>query len=230
MVAKILFVDDEEKLQEIVRDFLTAEGFEVIIAADGREALLKFTTEKPDLIVLDWMLPELSGLDVCRTVREKYATPIIMLTAKSEEVDKLLGLELGADDYLTKPFSLRELVARIRAVLRRTAQAVGQESSSIIRHGKLAIDTERHQVKVKETPVQLTPTEYKILVTLAQKPGRVFSRLQLLDILGLNYEGYERSLDTHISNLRRKIEGKTTRPKYIKTVYGTGYKMNEEVD
>jgi DNA-binding response OmpR family regulator len=224
MSKKILIVDDEEKIRELINKYLANEGFEVIEAADGYQALELAASENPDLIVLDWLLPGISGLEVCRQVRQKSAIPIIMLTAKTEEIDKLLGLELGADDYITKPFSLRELTARIRVVLRRIDPG-GEIKTSSIKIDDLEINLDRHEVLLNGGNIMLTPTEFKILGILFSSPGRVYSRLQLLDAaFGYAYEGYERSIDTHIRNLRKKIEPDPESPRYILTVYGTGYR------
>lgn len=225
MTHKILVVDDEEKLREMVRNYLTNDGFIVIEAADGAEAIELHQKERPDLIVLDWMMPGVNGLDVCKSIRQLGNTPVIMLTAKTEEVDKLLGLELGADDYITKPFSLRELVARIKAVLRRTLAGIPARDE-IIKIKEMEVDMEGREVRVKNKKIDLTPTEFKILNVLAGSPGRVYSRLQLLDAaFGYAYEGYERSIDTHVSNLRKKIEPDPANPEYILTVYGAGYRF-----
>lgn len=224
MSKKILIVDDEEKIRELINKYLVNEGFEVIEAADGYQALELTVSQKPDLIVLDWLLPGISGLEVCRQVRQSSAIPIIMLTAKTEEIDKLLGLELGADDYITKPFSLRELTARIRVVLRRIDPG-GEIIKSSIKVDDLEINLDRHEVLSNGKNITLTPTEFKILSILFSSPGRVFSRLQLLDAaFGYAYEGYERSIDTHVRNLRKKIEPDPENPRYILTVYGTGYR------
>ena len=225
MTHKILVVDDEEKLREMVRNYLTNDGFIVIEAADGAEAIELHQKERPDLVVLDWMMPGVNGLDVCKSIRQLGNTPVIMLTAKTEEVDKLLGLELGADDYMTKPFSLRELVARVKAVLRRTLAGTPARDE-IIKIKEMEVDMEGREVRVKNKKIDLTPTEFKILNVLAGSPGRVYSRLQLLDAaFGYAYEGYERSIDTHVSNLRKKIEPDPANPEYILTVYGTGYRF-----
>lgn len=225
MANKILVVDDEKKIVELVKAYLEREGFSVLTAYDGKTALAIARKERPALIVLDWMLPEMSGVDVCRTLRQESGVPIVMLTARAEETDKLIGLELGADDYVTKPFSPRELVARVRAVLRRsegTAPAAGQ----VITVGQVSADLGRHEVRVAGQPVDLTPTEFALLAALIQSPGRVYTRLQLLDkALGDDYEGYERTIDAHIKNLRQKMEPDPAKPQYIVTVYGVGYKF-----
>jgi len=226
MTLKILVVDDEEKLREMVRNYLVNEGFAVVEAGDGVKAIELHQKERPDLVVLDWMMPGTSGLDVCKSIRQSGNTPVIMLTAKTEELDKLLGLELGADDYMTKPFSLRELVARIKAVLRRTAAGTSTRNE-FIKIKEMEVDLDGREVKVKGKKIDLTPTEFKILSVLAGNPGRVYSRLQLLDAaFSYTYEGYERSIDTHVSNLRKKIEPDPANPDYIHTVYGTGYRFN----
>lgn len=231
MSKKILVVDDEEKIRELIKNYLEKEGFEVLQAADGVEALESITKDKPNLIVLDWLLPGMSGLEICRQVRQKSNIPIIMLTARTEEVDKLLGLELGADDYVTKPFSLRELTARIRVVLRRSEPDDEKKmESESVKVGGLEINLNRHEVWSEGKSISLTPTEFKILTILLGNPGRVYSRLQLLDAaLGFAYEGYERSIDTHVSNLRKKIEPDPANPRYILTVYGTGYRFGGQL-
>lgn len=222
---KILVVEDEDKIREMVGNYLANEGYAVIEAADGNTAAQIFSKEQPDLVVLDWMLPGMSGLEVCKWVRQVSDTPVIMLTAKTEEVDKLLGLELGADDYITKPFSLRELAARIKVVLRRSGPKDAARDEKI-RIREIEIDLDRREARVRGKMADLTPTEFKILSVLASNPGRVYSRLQLLDIaFGYTYEGYERSIDTHISNLRKKIETDPANPEYVITVYGTGYRL-----
>lgn len=228
MAAKILVVDDEPKIVSMLRKFLVAEGFTVVEALDGEDALSVFRKEKPDLLILDVMLPGIDGLEVLKRVRkEKEDIPVIMLTARSEEVDRVLGLGLGADDYVTKPFSLRELVLRIKAVLRRSSGGCGG-SSGIIIAGDLRINTETMEVTVRGESKKLTRTEFQILKTLLSRPGKVFTREELLDALGENYEGYERSIDTHIWNLRRKIEEDPSKPSYVVTVFGVGYKGGVE--
>jgi DNA-binding response OmpR family regulator len=223
MAKKILVVDDEPKIVEICRDYLQAAGFDVIQANDGLVGLASARREQPDLIVLDLMLPGMDGLDVCRQLRRESNIPIIMLTARVEEADKLVGLELGADDYLTKPFSPRELVARVRTVLRRVSESLPVE---MIRVGDLELDRGRYQVLVAGREIILTPTEFELLALLAGQPGRIFSRAQLLESLrGTAFESYERAIDSHIRNLRRKIEPEEANPRYILTVYGVGYKL-----
>jgi DNA-binding response OmpR family regulator len=224
----ILVVDDEPKIVSTVRAYLEREGYDVIEANDGRKALELFHRQPPDLIVLDLMLPEVDGLEVCRQVRRVSDTPIIMLTARQEDADKLIGLEIGADDYVTKPFSPRELVARVGAVLRRSRSAVPAEPSSRMVTGDLAIDEERFEASCRGAPLPLTTTEFRLLAALARKPGRVLSRAQLLDALGETYEGYERTIDAHVKNLRRKLAaGGVPADCGIATVHGVGYKLQE---
>ncbi len=223
MPKKILVVDDEPKIVDICRDYLQAAGFDVIQANDGRKGLAAARSELPDLVVLDLMMPGMDGLDVCRELRRDGTVPIIMLTARVEETDKLVGLELGADDYLTKPFSPRELVARVRTVLRRTSV---NPQSDILRVGDLELDRGRFRVVIGGTEIMLTPTEFELLALLASQPGRIFSRAQLLEaVRGVSFESYERAIDSHIRNLRRKIEPEESQPRYIQTVYGVGYKL-----
>ncbi len=222
MAKKILVVDDEPKIVEICRDYLKAAGFDVISATDGSRGLTIARLEKPDLVVLDLMLPGMDGLDVCRELRRDGNTPIIMLTARVEETDRLIGLELGADDYITKPFSPRELVARVRTVLRR---AGNDPESEVIRAGDITLDRARYQAIFPDSAVTLTPTEFEILATLMSQPGRIFSRSQLLNAAhGVAFESYERAIDSHIRNLRRKLEKNGNAP-YIITVHGVGYKF-----
>jgi len=227
---KVLVVDDDKKTVDLVKLHLEKDGYRVLAAYDGRQALDLARQKQPDLIVLDLMLPEMDGLDVCQALRDESKIPIIMLTARTTEEDKLLGLELGADDYVTKPFSPRELLARVRAVLRR----VGEEEYKgppQVRFSDLVVDFVRHEVRVRGEPVHLTPREFKLLEVLIKEPGRAFSRLELLDrVFGFDYEGLERTVDAHVMNLRKKIEPDPGRPTYIQTVYGIGYKFTEEQD
>ena len=224
----ILIVDDERKIVKLARDYLERSGFRVVTAGDGITALATARHERPDLIVLDLSLPGMDGLDVCRALRRESAVPIIMLTARVEESDRLIGLELGADDYISKPFSPRELVARVRAVLRRVQGGVHQPG--LVRAGDLEVDLHGHRVTRAGTPIQLSRTEFNLLATLAQHPGQTFTRAQLLDRLhGVAYEGYDRSIDAHIKNLRRKLEPDPADPTYVLTVYGVGYKFSSEV-
>jgi two-component system alkaline phosphatase synthesis response regulator PhoP len=224
----ILVVDDEPKILKTVRAYLENAGFRVVTAGDGQMALTVYRHEKPALVVLDLGLPGMDGLDVARTLRRDSNVPIIMLTARVDEADKLIGLELGSDDYVTKPFSPRELVARVRAVLRRTG-GERQEAPAPIVAGDVLIDMERRQVSVSGQPVELTPTEFDLLVVLARHPGRVFTRLELLDrVQGYAFEGYERTVDAHVKNLRQKIEPDPKQPHYLLTVYGVGYRFVEQ--
>ena len=227
MGKKILVVDDEKKITEIIKAYLERDNFSVIVAYDGNAALDAVKKHSPDLIVLDLMLPEISGWEVCRILRKDSNIPIIMLTARDETTDKIVGLELGADDYVTKPFDAKELVSRVKAVLRRyEGNSIG--TSKKIHAGDLTIDIERRLVSRGEQNIELTPIEFDLLLLLTRHPGRVFSRLQLLDsIQGDAYEGYERTIDSHIKNLRKKIEPEPEKPAYIITVYGVGYKMED---
>jgi len=223
---KILVVDDEKKIVDIVKAYLERDGYRVIVAYDGRLALQMARSESPDLIVLDLMLPEVSGWDVCRTLRTESNVPIIMLTALDDDSDKIVGLELGADDYVVKPFNPKELVSRVRAVLRRAEGAAVKLKK--IEFADLRIDLERHEVMRGEKLVELTLTEFELLRVLAEAPGRVYSRMQLLDkVQGSAYEGYERTIDSHIKNLRKKLETDPERPTYVITVRGVGYKFGE---
>jgi two-component system alkaline phosphatase synthesis response regulator PhoP len=224
----ILVVDDEPKIVKQARDYLERGGFRVIEAGDGKTALVRARSERPDLVVLDLNLPEMDGLDVCRALRRESDVPVIMLTARVEETDRLIGLELGADDYITKPFSPRELVARVRTVLRRVHGGVHQPG--MIRAGALEIDLEGHRVTRAGETIRLTRTEFNVLSILAQHPGQTFTRAQLLDRLhGVVYDGFDRSVDAHVKNLRRKLEPDPAEPRYVLTVYGVGYKFTDEV-
>jgi DNA-binding response OmpR family regulator len=226
-MKSILVVDDEPKIVQLARDYLEHAGFGVVTARDGREALQAVRQHRPDLVVLDLGLPEVDGLDVTRTLRRDSNLPIVMLTARDDEIDKLLGLELGADDYLTKPFSPRELVARVKAVLRRSE--ITLEKTDIIRASDVVLDVPRMRTEVAGRTIDLTPTEFQLLATLARRPGRIFTRGQLLDeVRGVTFESYERAIDTHIKNLRRKIEPDPRQPRYLLTVYGVGYRFAED--
>ncbi len=227
MSQTILVVDDEVKLREMARWYLEREGFRVVEAAHGRDALFAARFEKPDLVLLDLMMPEMGGLDFIRQFTRESDAPIIILTAKVEESDKVVGLELGADDYVTKPFGVQELIARVRAVLRRTGKH-GREPE-ILRSGDIALDRTGRTVSVGEAPVSLTRSEFDLLETFMLSPGRAFSRLDLLEsVSGGAYEGYERTIDVHIRNLRTKIEPVPGDPRYIQTVYGMGYRFAAE--
>jgi two-component system alkaline phosphatase synthesis response regulator PhoP len=226
----VLVVDDEPQIVEVVQDYLKQANFRVLTARDGQTALTVARHERPDLVILDLMLPGgVDGLDVCRSLRQDATqgdVPIIMLTARDEEADRLIGLELGADDYVTKPFSPREVVARVRAVLRRAKGNVQQ--SGVIRVGELMVDLVGRSVAVNGHPVSLTPTEFDLLAVLARNPGRPFTRAQLMDLVyDVAYAGYDRAIDSHVKNLRRKIEPDSHEPRYVLTVYGVGYKMAE---
>jgi two-component system alkaline phosphatase synthesis response regulator PhoP len=225
-MSRILVVDDDPAIVKLVRAYLEQAGYQVLVAYDGNKALHIARHDKPDLVILDLMLPEMDGWDVCRALRKESDVPVIMLTARVEESDKLVGLELGADDYVTKPFSPRELVARVRTVLRRAQGMPPRPERMSV--GDIVIDLARHSVEVGGVPRDLTPTEFDLLATLMEDPGRAFTRLQLLEsVQGYAYEGYERTIDVHIKNLRQKIEEDSGSPRYIKTVYGIGYKFED---
>jgi two-component system alkaline phosphatase synthesis response regulator PhoP len=222
-MTTILVVDDEPKITRLVRDYLESAGFAVITAGDGQEAVMRARTERPDLVVLDLGLPRLDGLDVTRRLRQDGDVPIIMLTARDDETDKLIGLELGADDYVTKPFSPRELVARVRAVLRRHERS---EVADRLVAGALVLDVPRMRLEVSGHAVELTATEFSLLAAMARQPGRVFTRSQLLDVIhGVAFESYERAIDAHVRNIRRKIEVDAHQPRHLLTVYGVGYRL-----
>jgi len=230
MSRKILVVDDDRKTVDLLRLYLEKDGYQVLVAYDGRQALDLTRQRRPDLVVLDLMLPTVEGLDVCRILRAESHTPIIMLTARSTEDDKLLGLDLGADDYITKPFSPREVVARVRVVLRR-AGAERDQPPAALRFRDLLVDFVSHEARLSGTPLHLTPKEFRLLETLIRQPGRAWSRLELLEqVFGFDYEGLERTVDVHVMNLRKKIERDPARPEYIQTVYGIGYKFTEDED
>jgi DNA-binding response OmpR family regulator len=224
-VPKVLVVDDEMKIARLVRDYLTEAGFDVALASTGPAAVTAVRSDRPDLVVLDLGLPGMDGYDVTRAIRSHSAIPIIMLTARSEETDRIVGLELGADDYVVKPFSPRELVARVKAVLRRTG---GEVASETIRVRDLLISLPNRSVERDGSRIELTATEFELLRALASNPGRVFTRGQLLDsIRGVSFESYERAIDAHIKNLRKKLEPDSRRPIYLLTVYGVGYKFSD---
>ncbi len=228
MSNRVLVVDDEVQIVRVLRGYLEKSGFQVLTAYDGVEALRTLRQEALDLVILDLMLPGMDGLDVCRTIRKHSDIPIIMLTARVEETDRLIGLELGADDYIVKPFSPREVVARVRAVLRRTRPTLTYDDE-VLALGDLRLDVAKRTLNIAEDrTVELTPSEFGILRAMMASPGRAFSRSQLLDVIqGEAYAGYERTIDTHIKNLRHKIEATPRRPEYLLTVYGIGYKMRE---
>jgi two-component system alkaline phosphatase synthesis response regulator PhoP len=223
----VLIVEDEVKIARLVRDYLRQAGFDVLEATDGPSALSMARAEKPDMIVLDLGLPGMDGLDVTRQLRMTSSVPIIMLTARTEESDRIVGLELGADDYVDKPFSPKELVARIRAVLRRADATLG--GGEVVRVGELVIDIPKRRVILGANEIELTSTEFDLLLTLARQPGRIYTRAQLLDAVhGVAFDSYERSVDAHIKNIRRKIEPDPKRPSLVLTVYGVGYKYHDE--
>jgi DNA-binding response OmpR family regulator len=227
MTKTILVVDDTKNLRTMVQAYLTQEGFRVVTAAHGQEALYAARAEKPNLIILDLMMPEMGGIEFLNIYRREATTPIIILTGKIEEHDKVIGLELGADDYVTKPFSLRELTARVRAVLRRVEQQ--EAEPEVLRAADITLDRSTRRVTVGEREISLTPTEFGLLGVFMASPGRVFSRGQLLDRLqGASFEAYERTIDLHIRNLRAKIEDDARKPRYIETVYGAGYRFAPE--
>ena len=224
---KIVVIDDEPSVQEVVRGYLEKDGYLVYVAGNGRDGLALAERTKPGLVVLDLMLPDVSGEEICREIRSRSDVPILMLTAKVSEDERVGGLALGADDYLTKPFSPRELVARVRAVLRRT-QGAEMPLVEVLSfdEGALEIDTVQHEVRRDGELVELTPNEYRLLVTLARYPGRVYSRFELINhVQGYDFEGYERTIDAHVKNLRKKIEPDPKHPRYVETVFGVGYRL-----
>ncbi len=226
-MASILIIEDEPELVRVLRSYLEQAGFSVLTAYRGDTGLSTWENKHPDLVILDLNLPGMDGLDVARAIRRKAQTPIIMLTARVEETDQLIGLELGADDYIPKPFSPRIVAARVRALLRRSEAST--VAPQVLRVAGLEIDIEAHAARQNGQPLELTPTEFSLLATLAAQPGRVFSRLQLLEATqGSAYEGYERTIDAHIKNLRAKIEPDAKKPRYIETVFGIGYRFNRE--
>ena len=228
MPGRIIVAEDDPKQAELLRRYLEREGHDVIVAVDGRQALDEVRRREPDLLVLDLMMPRIDGLDVTRILRHESDVPILMVTARSTEDDLLLGLDLGADDYLTKPYSPRELVARARALLRRSA---GRDEQPIHQVGALRVDTRRHEVVVDGALVDVTPKEFAVLAALAAEPGRAFDRTALLEAaFGFDYDGLERTIDVHIANLRKKIEADPTDPQWLLTVYGVGYRMADLPD
>lgn len=225
MPQTILIVDDEKRLVSLVQSYLTQEGYRVVTAFNGKDAVPIAQKERPDLIILDIMMPEMNGYEFMRVHRAEHDTPIIMLTAKVEDDDKVIGLELGADDYVTKPFKPRELMARVRNILRRAGKA--EPTAKTLRAGEFSLNRETREVLVADRSIDLTPSEFDLLAALMAAPGRVFSRLDLLDVVqGVRYEGYERTIDTHVKNLRAKVEADSRKPKHIETVYGVGYRLN----
>ena len=223
----ILLVDDDEKLVKLLKSYFEKENFLVYCAYDGHSAVQTARERHPDIIVLDLMLPGISGWDVCRTLRKHSDIPILMLTARDEESDRLVGLEIGADDYVTKPFSPKEVVARVKAILRRSRKTA--QSTETLRVGALVVDRDQHKVTLGQSVIDLTPLEFKIVELLAVNPGKVYTRLQLVEqVQGDSFDGYERTIDAHVKNIRRKIELNPREPKYILTVYGIGYKLGGE--
>ena len=224
---RILVIDDERSVHDVARAYLEREGYDVLSAIGGRDGLALAQALRPSLVVLDLMLPDLAGEQVCAEIRRDSDVAIVMLTAKSTEDDRIRGLDLGADDYLVKPFSPRELVARVRALLRRTGDRRPPADPVLsFDEGRLRLDPERHQVEVSGRPVELTPSEFKLLLALAGSPGRVFSRFELINrVQGHDYDGYERTIDAHVKNLRRKIEPDAAPPRYVQTVHGVGYRL-----
>jgi len=232
MSKKIFVVDDEPQILKVLRAYLEKAGYQVATAEDGETALTTFQREKPDFVILDLNLPGMDGLDVCKSIRRESNIPILMLTARVEEADRLIGLELGADDYVVKPFSPREVVARVRTIFRRTsAEPAKPANLEIIQVGELEIDPIQHVVALAGKSIELTPTEFDILVVLARQPKRVFSRLQIMEqAQGDAFEGYERTIDAHIKNIRLKLEPNPKKPVYLKTVFGVGYKLQAAGD
>ena len=229
MKPTILVVDDDRKTVDLIRLYLEKDGYRVLAAYDGPTAIDLARNRQPGLIILDLMLPKIDGLDVCRLLRSESQVPIIMLTARTTENDKLTGLDLGADDYVTKPFSPRELVARVRAVLRR-GMAESDPGPEQILYGDLEVDFVRHEARIDGVTVHLTPKEFTLLEIMIKQPGRVFSRLELLELaFGYDYQGFERTVDVHMMNLRKKIESNPAQPRYVQTVYGVGYKFEDRV-
>ena len=226
-MQEVLVIEDEARIVRLISDYLEKEGYKVIDARDGEEGLVAFERQQPALIILDLMLPKKDGLEVAKEIRKESQVPIIMLTAKTEEADRVTGLEIGADDYVIKPFSLRELAARIKAVLRRSEGDLGQQDR--INRGELSIDTETHQVELEGEIVDLTPTEFDLLLALARRPGRVFTRKALLKEIGhFPGEKVKRKIDTHVKNLRKKLSGPDERPRFIETVHGVGYRFRKD--
>jgi two-component system alkaline phosphatase synthesis response regulator PhoP len=231
MTQTILVVDDEPEIVRLVRSYLEQEGYRVVTAYDGEEALYTARYEKPDLVVLDILMPKMDGLEFTRRVRREQDVPIIMLTARADETDRIVGLEMGADDYVTKPFSPREVVARVRAVLRRVQPAGEQGPPPVLRVGPITLDRAAHTVTISGEPADLTPTEFDVLAVLMTTPGRVYSRAEILEaVQGVAFEAYERTVDAHIKNLRQKIEPQPSEPRYILTMRGVGYRLNPELE
>ena len=230
MCARLLVAEDDLKQAELIRRYLEREGHSVLVVHDGRAAIDECRRRRPDLAVLDVMMPKVDGLDACRVLRADGDVPIILLTARSTEDDILLGLDLGADDYMTKPFSPRELVARVRTVLRRTRPDAGGSGGGVVRVGDLELDPVRHTVRLRQMPIDCTPAEFKILARLMEVPGRAFTRQGLLEeAFGFDHYALDRTIDVHVLNLRKKIEDDPSDPKYLLTVYGLGYKLTDQM-
>jgi two-component system alkaline phosphatase synthesis response regulator PhoP len=230
-MTTVLIIEDETELSNVLKAYLERSGYDVLMADRGDQGLTLWEENHPDMVLLDLNLPGMDGIDIARKIRQSDDTPIIMVTARVEEVDRLLGLELGADDYITKPYSPQEVVARVKAVLRRTNQSTGEAQPTLIEIIDLKIDKEGFQIYQSGEPIDLTPTEFSLLVTMAEAPGRVFSRLQLLETCqGIAYEGYERSIDAHIKNLRAKLGDDVKEPKYIETAFGLGYRFKRSAE
>ncbi len=228
MGSTVLVVEDDPHTVEVVRLYLQRDGHSVLTAQDGLSGLRLFREGRPDLVVLDLMLPGMDGLQVCRTIRQESDVPIVMLTARVEEEDRVAGLELGADDYVTKPFSLRELAARVRAVLRRTIQDAAERSPTILTCGEISMDTQMRTVSVGDSPLKLTPTEFRLLAMLLREPGKTFTRDQIIDrVFGYDFDGFDRTVDSHVYSLRRKLDAAAKDRRYIQTVYGVGYRLGD---
>ncbi len=229
MNRTVLVVDDNAKIVEVLSAYLKTEGFEVRTAADGPSAIDSVSVQRPDIALLDIMLPGVDGIELTRRFQRDYDLPVILVTAKTEEIDRLIGLEIGADDYVSKPFSPREVVARVKAVLRRVDGAHSADAPAVIEVGDMRIDNERREVTIAGEPVELTRTEFELLSTMASHPGRVYGRLQLLEaVSGDAFEGYERTIDAHVKNLRKKIGDDPRNPRYVRTVFGVGYKVGTD--
>lgn len=228
MGSTVLVVEDDPHTVEVVRLYLQRDGHSVLTAQDGVSGLQLFREGRPDLVVLDLMLPGMDGLQVCRTIRQESDVPIVMLTARVEEEDRVAGLELGADDYVTKPFSLRELAARVRAVLRRTIQDAAERSSATLTCAEISMDTQMRTVSVGDSPLKLTPTEFRLLAMLLREPGKTFTRDQIIDrVFGYDFDGFDRTVDSHVYSLRRKLDAAAKDRRYIQTVYGVGYRLGD---
>ena len=228
MPSTVLIVEDDPHTVEVVRLYLRRDEHIVLTASDGISGLRLFKEARPDLVVLDLMLPGLDGLEVCRQLRTESDVPIVMLTARVEEEDRIAGLELGADDYVTKPFSPRELAARIRAVLRRTTQDASERGPSTLKYGEISLDTQQRAVLLAGKPLKLTPTEFRLLTLLLRDPGKTFTRDQIIDrVFGYDFEGFDRTVDSHVYSLRRKLDSAAGERRYVQTVYGVGYRLGD---